>query len=124
MLNWGKVNGYKVHPESISFKANIQTIRKTVTFLTYEEIELLSACKFPESKKYLDHIRDVFCFGCYTSLRHSDLYALKKANIKEDAIEIVTQKTDDLLHIPLIPQARATTPISRKLQNSQAWIVR
>lgn len=120
MLNWGKVNGYKVHPESISFKANIQTIRKTVTFLTYEEIELLSACKFPESKKYLDHIRDVFCFGCYTSLRHSDLYALKKAIIKEDAIESVTQKTDDLLHIPLIPQARAILDKYKNLPGDRA----
>lgn len=56
---------------------------------------------------YLDHIRDVFCFACYTSLRHSDLYSLRKANIKGDTLEIVTQKTDDLLHIPLIPKAKA-----------------
>ncbi len=107
LLNWGKENGYKVHPESITFKANIQTIRKTVTFLTYEEIERLGAYVFPESKKYLERVRDVFCFGCYTSLRHSDLLALRKANIKGSSIEIVTQKTDDLLYIPLIPQAQA-----------------
>lgn len=107
LLKWGKDNDYKVHPESLTFKANIQIIRKTVTFLTYEEIEQLATYEFPVSKKYLDNVRDVFCFGCYTSLRHSDLYSLRKANVKDDTIEIVTQKTDDLLHIPLIPQAKA-----------------
>lgn len=107
MLKWGRDNGYKIHPESLTFKGNIHTIRKTVTFLNYDEIELFASFVFPASKNYLDHVRDVFCFGCYTSLRHSDLYSLRKANVKGDTIEIVTQKTDDLLHIPLIPQAKA-----------------
>ena len=107
MLRWGRENGYKIHPESLSFKSNIQLIDKTVTFLYYDEIEKLANFEFPKGEAYLDHIRDVFCFGCYTSLRHSDLYALRKANIKGDTIEIVTQKTDDRLHIPLIPQAKA-----------------
>ena len=107
MLKWGRDNGYKVHPESLTFKSNIQTIRKTVTFLYYDEIEMFASFVFPASKNYLDHVRDVFCFGCYTSLRHSDLFSLRKANVKGDTIEIVTQKTDDLLHIPLIPQAKA-----------------
>ena len=120
ILNWGKENGYKVHPESISFKANIQTIRKTVTFLNYDEIVRLATYEFPASKKYLDHVRDVFCFGCYTSLRHSDLYSLRKANVKGDIIEIVTQKTDDLLHIPLIPQAKAILEKYKDLPGDRA----
>lgn len=107
MLRWGRDNGFHVSAESLSFNSHVQTIRKTVTYLEYEEIQKLAEYKFPTSKRYLDHIRDVFCFSCYTSLRHSDLYALRKANIKGDMMEIVTQKTDDLLHIPLIPQAKA-----------------
>lgn len=115
ILNWGKENGYKVHPESISFKANIQTIRKTVTFLEYDEIERLATYKFPASKRYLDHVRDVFCFGCFTGLRHSDLFLLRKAHVKGDTIEIVTEKTDDIIHIPLIPQAKAILEKYREL---------
>lgn len=120
MLKWGKENGYKVHPESLTFKSNIQIIRKTVTFLYYNEIEKLATFEFPESKVYLDHIRDVFCFACYTSLRHSDLYSLRKANIKGDTLEIVTQKTDDLLHIPLIPKAKAILEKYKDISSDRA----
>lgn len=49
MLRWGKENGYKVHPESLTFKSNIQIIRKTVTFLYYDEIEKLATFEFPDS---------------------------------------------------------------------------
>ena len=120
MLRWGRENGYKIHPESLSFKSNIQLIDKTVTFLYYDEIEKLASFEFPKGKAYLDHIRDVFCFSCYTSLRHSDLYALRKANIKGDTIEIVTQKTNDRLHIPLIPQAKAILDKYRDLPGDYA----
>lgn len=120
MLKWGKDNGYKIHPESLTYKSNIQTIRKTVTFLSYDEIESLASFVFPASKNYLTHVRDVFCFGCYTSLRHSDLYSLRKANVTGDTIEIVTQKTDDLLHIPLIPQAKAILEKYKDLPGDRA----
>lgn len=106
LLRWGKDNGYKINPESLAFQSNINTISKTVTFLEFDEIERLASYEFPENKKYLDKVRDVFCFSCYTSLRHSDLKMLRKANIKGDMMEIVTQKTDDRLRIPLIPQAK------------------
>lgn len=67
MLCWGKENGYMINPESLNFKSNIQTIHKTVTFLTYDETEKLSCFEFPKSKLYFDHIRDV-CLLCPLSI--------------------------------------------------------
>jgi integrase len=51
-------------------------------------------------------VRDNFCFACLTGLRYSDLRLLKKENIKEDYIELRTEKTKDFLKIPLSPYAK------------------
>ena len=120
MLRWGRDNGFNVNKEALLFNSNIQTIRKTVTFLEYDEIQKFSEYKFKDYQKHLEQVRDVFVFSCYTSLRHSDLYALRKANIKGDAIEIVTQKTKDLLHIPLIPQAKAILDKYKDIEGERA----
>jgi len=32
-------------------------------------------------KKYLEQVRDVFCFTCFTGLSYSDVYNLKKSDI-------------------------------------------
>jgi integrase len=53
------------------------------------------------NKNYLDQVRDVFCFCCFTGLRYSDVYNLKHSNIKGDTIEITTIKTEDPLIIEL-----------------------
>ena len=55
----------------------------------------------PESKSYLDRVRDVFLFCCFTSLRYSDVYNLKSSDVKETHIEVTTVKTGDDLIIEL-----------------------
>lgn len=42
----------------------------------------------------------------FTSLRYSDLKALKKANISGEYIELYTQKTKDKIRIPIVSHAR------------------
>ena len=56
---------------------------------------------FPENKNYLERVRDVFCFCCFTSLRYSDVFNLKRSNIFEDYIIITTIKTNDTVQIEL-----------------------
>ena len=41
-----------------------------------------------------------------TSLRYSDLRALKKANVSDEYMELYTQKTKDRIRIPIISHAR------------------
>lgn len=43
--------------------------------------------------------RDLFCFCAFTSLRYSDMAALKRGDIHEDYIDITTLKTYD--HLPI-----------------------
>ncbi len=60
--------------------AKMQTINYQVDkiYLTQAEIERL---KTVELSEHLDRVGDVSLFGCYTGLRHSDLYKLSDNNI-------------------------------------------
>lgn len=49
------------------------------------------------------HIRDLFIVGCYTGLRFSDFSQIKKENIRNGLISIRTQKTDELVSVPVHP---------------------
>ena len=46
-------------------------------------------------------MRDVFLFQCFTGLRYSAVYNLRRSDIKEDYIEVTTIKTSDSLVIEL-----------------------
>ena len=62
--------------------------------------------EFPSEKGYLSKARDMFCFMAFTSLRYSDLAALRPANIVDGRLEICTEKTDDKLYITLNEHAQ------------------
>ena len=70
--------------------------------------ELKKFCDYeiPKDKAYLEKIRDIFLFQCFTGLRYSDVYNLKKSDIKESYIEITTLKTSDNLIIELNNRSR------------------
>ena len=76
-----------------------------VVYLTWDELIDLYSMKIDEP--FLDRVRDVFCFCCFTSLRYSDASKLQKSDIKNDCIDIVTQKTAEPLTIELNDYSRA-----------------
>ncbi|MEI5985915.1 MULTISPECIES: site-specific integrase [Sphingobacterium] len=49
----------------------------------------------------LNKVRDIFCFGCSTGLRYSDLSALKWTNVKGNELRLTVTKTKRPLRIPL-----------------------
>lgn len=100
-LKWAASNKYHDVLDFKDYKPHLSTTTKKVIFLTVEEIKLLLATPIPPSKQYLERVRDVFVFCCFTGLRHSDVYNLKKSDVKEDCIEITTKKTADSLTIEL-----------------------
>ncbi|MDR1881769.1 MAG: site-specific integrase [Prevotella sp.] len=59
------------------------------------------------SRKAIERVRDVFCFCCFTSLRHSDVFKLKTSDVKKDIIKVVTRKTIDGLIIELNKYSKA-----------------
>ena len=51
--------------------------------------------------------KDVFLFCCFSGLRYSDVYNLKRSDIKPDHIEVTTVKTADSLIIELNNHSKA-----------------
>jgi integrase len=106
-LRWANQRGFNEYKQFESFKPKLKKVPKKVIFLTTEELKQLREFLIPESKQYLDRVRDVFLFCCYSSLRYSDVYNLKRSNIKKEHIEITTVKTGDSLNIDLNNYTRA-----------------
>ncbi len=64
---------------------------KEVIFLTMEE--LLHLYSFEFDNKRLSKARDMYCFGCFTGLRISDINQLRHDHISDGYIIKKIQKT-------------------------------
>ena len=106
-LRWSFKKGYHQNIAYDTFKPKLKTTPKKVIFLTAEELDKLKSYQIPPDKQYLERVRDVFLFCCFTSLRYSDVHNLKKSDIKSDHIEVTTVKTADSLIIELNDHSRA-----------------
>ncbi len=99
-VRWAIDNDYCSESKFVNQKAKLRSAKNPVIFLTWDELMRVYNFDFG-SKNYLAQVRDVFCFCCFTSLRYSDVYNLRRANISGDAIRIITVKTNDTLVIEL-----------------------
>lgn len=105
---WCTDKGYIKDKSWMKFNPEIKLIhRKQVVFLTWEELMKVYTLKFPKDKAYLERARDVFCFQCFTSLRFSDVYKLKRSDVYYNYIHVCTEKTDTELRIDLNKYSRA-----------------
>ena len=100
-LNWATDRGYNDNLAYKTFKPTLKATQKKVIYLTKKELERLKALEIPADQTYLDNVRDVFLFCCFSGLRHSDAYNLRRIDIKEDHIEVTTVKTADSISIEL-----------------------
>lgn len=105
-LRWSKQKGYNKNLAFETFKPKLKSTPKKVIFLTPEELKKLREYKLPETKQYLERVRDVFIFCCYSSLRYSDVNNLRRSNVKKNHIEVTTVKTADNLLIDLNKYSR------------------
>lgn len=78
---------------------------KPVIHLTLDELKKLYSFDF--GSKRLEKARDLYCFGCYTGLRFSDIASLRYEHIQGDYIHKVINKTKKETSIPILPQAMA-----------------
>ena len=106
-LRWSFKKGYNQNMAYDSFKPKLKNTPKKVIFLTWEELNRLKDYKIPPTKQYLERVRDVFLFCCFSGLRYSDVYNLKRSDIRDGHIEITTVKTADRLVIELNNHSRA-----------------
>lgn len=80
---------------------------RTLTRIVSPPLNRLKDYKIPQTKQYLERVRDVFLFCCFSGLRYSDVYNLKRSDIKPDHIEVTTVKTADSLIIELNNHSKA-----------------
>lgn len=89
-LRWSNRKGYHQNMAYDKFTPKMKSAPKKVIFLTQNEINKLRTCPIPPTKKYLERVRDVLLFCCFTGLRHSDVYNLKRSDVKNGHIEVIT----------------------------------
>ena len=106
-LTWATKKGYNSNMTFQHFRPKLKTVQKKIIFLTQEELKIVKNFKIPAKKNYLDRVRDVFLFQCFTGLRYSDVENLKRSDIRENFIEIITVKTSDSLVIELNDHSKA-----------------
>lgn len=82
-------------------------------YLTEDELDKIFNLDLSKQRK-LEKARDLFIVGCWTGLRFSDFTNIAPNNIKGNFIEIETQKTGEIVVIPI---HEALVQIMRKYKN-------
>lgn len=100
-LNWATDKRYNTNMAYKTFRPTLKQTQRKVIYLSREELASLRALEIPKEKDYLNAVRDVFLFCCFSGLRHSDVYNLRRTDIKDRRIEITTVKTADSISIDL-----------------------
>ena len=101
-LNWATDRGYYNGREHLKFKTPIND--NTIITLTPDEFKSLYYFEFDNPK--LQRVAEIFCFGCLTGLRFSDLMKLKPEHIQGNYIYLTIQKTKSPVEIAILEKAR------------------
>ena len=106
-LRWSFKQGMHSNNAYDTFNPKLKDTQKRIIFLTWEELNRLRELKISPTKQALERVRDVFLFQCFTGLRYSDVFNLRRSDIKGDHIEVTTVKTSDSLIIELNDHSKA-----------------
>ena len=106
-LRWAFKKGLHQNNAYDSYKPKLKSTQKKIIFLTWDELNRLREFEIPANKQALERVRDVFLFQCFTGLRYSDVFNLRRSDIKGDHIEVTTVKTSDSLIIELNNHSKA-----------------
>lgn len=90
--------------KSKSFSKPFEDVHKI--FLTKDEIHKIANLDL-SNDKLKDVIRDYFIIACLSSLRYSDFTRIRKENIRQGYLQIITAKTGQEVVIPISPIVRA-----------------
>lgn len=115
-LNWAIERG--INKNTLFRKFKVKEMPGEIFTLDWDELQLLYKLKINDVR--LAKVRDVFCFGCFTGLRYSDIYPLKKSQISDDSIYVRVQKTRDTVIIPLNDYSKNILSNYQDLQGEKA----
>ena len=100
-LKWATEKGFNNNTAYRTFRPTLKTTQKKVIYLTKEEMKRILILELKGEQAYLEVVRDIFIFCCFSSLRYSDASALKWNDVKDDHIEVTTIKTADSIQIEI-----------------------
>lgn len=121
VLKWAYKKKYLTCDDYKDFSPKLKIVYdKEVIFLTWDELMTLYNFNFPEGRGSLSQVRDVFCFQCFTSLRYSDVFNLKKSDISDDKFTIVTIKTGSTITIELNKYSKAILEKYKDMEGDKA----
>lgn len=109
-FRWAAQNGYYQGTVHDTFKPKFKGTSvesKEIIYLNRDEIRRLQDYHFRPDEKSLERVRDVLLFCCFTGLRYSDVAKLKRSDVKNGHLHIITQKTVDGLIIELNKHSKA-----------------
>lgn len=109
-LRWAFRKGFYKGNAHLVFNPKFKGVdgnQREVIFLTWDELQTLVNYNFAPDEYYLEQIRDVFAFCCFTGLRHCDVSRLTRSDVKEGFIQITTLKTSNGLKIELNKYSKA-----------------
>ena len=118
--------GINIPNDFINFRPKFKIIDNEVVFLTWEELLRLYNFDVPkdgteiqlkdvygktyrkvvQNRSSLIKTRDLFCFCAFTGLRYSDMATLKRTDMTEDYINVITEKTDCSIKVPFNTYSR------------------
>ncbi|MGQ8335666.1 site-specific integrase [Sunxiuqinia sp. A32] len=101
-MKWAANKGYHTNLEYQKFSFSEKD--KAVVCLTPDELKILSNFDFENER--LEKARDLYCFGCYTGLRFSDIATLRHEHFQSGYIVKNITKTKEDDRIPILPQAK------------------
>lgn len=100
VLRWTDGKGWTAPSQWQYFCPKFKTIEQDIIYLTAPELKRLATVEL-QGKRYLEQVRDVFLFCCFSGLRYSDVQKLEKNDVKNGRIAVVTKKTSEHLTIEL-----------------------
>jgi integrase len=98
---WANTNNFTDNTSYRTFKSKAE--QNEVIYLTWDE--LMDLYNMEVDNERLKRVRDLFVFQCFTGVRFSDIENLSWDDIKNNTWNLRTQKTKDIIQIPLNPYA-------------------
>lgn len=94
-MTWSKKRGYHSNGDYHDLK-RLENETEVIR-LTYKE--LMQLYNYDFKNKALERSRDMFCFGAFTSLRHSDVFLVSDARFEENFLNMTIVKTKTMNHL-------------------------
>lgn len=113
-MKWSYEREYHTNPihQHSGFKAERKSKNDIVT-LQLDELKKFYEHDFSANTR-LEKVRDVFCFGCFTGQRWSDIEGFNKENISGDLWTFESYKTKKIINVPLVGYAAPAMDILKK----------